>query len=187
MLRIIAGKYIRRQLKTLPGLEVRPILSRIKKSLFDIMTPKLRGAMFLDLYAGSGSVGIEALSRGAKKAVFVDNNRRSVRIITQNLQLCGIRVPEEAEVLPRTVDPRLFIPYEFNIIFAGTPYHDDTGAFVKLGVNTVEIISVLKIFRPGAWVIVQHHDTEKLPGSVGTLALFRSERYGDTVLDFYRA
>ncbi|MDI6757679.1 MAG: RsmD family RNA methyltransferase, partial [Endomicrobiia bacterium] len=90
MIRIIAGTHRGRIVRAPHGFEARPILARIRKSLFDILTPQMAGAMFLDLYCGSGAVGIEALSRGARLAVFADISRDSLDVARRNLDELGL-------------------------------------------------------------------------------------------------
>ena len=89
-MRIIAGQYKGRRLKTLDGLHVRPTSDRLRETVFNILAPRLDGARFLDLCAGSGAIGIEALSRGAGEVTFIENNRRAAQLISENLQHCGI-------------------------------------------------------------------------------------------------
>ncbi len=185
MQKVIAGKFRGRKLKSCEGLEIRPILARIKKSLFDILSKKLDHAHFLDLYAGTGSVGIEALSRGAIKVVFIDNNIKSIRIIKHNLETCGVTDKETVEVLQHNVDLKLRLVDKFNIIFSGTPYHTVDREFIHLGKITLENVSNLDIFNTGCWLIIQHHSTEHMPEIVNDLVMFRQKKYGDTILTFY--
>src|SRR6202042_940882 len=118
-MRIIAGSSKRQSLKSPPpSLGVRPILARIKKSLFDILRPYLEGADFLDLYAGSGSVGIEALSRGAKFATFVDSNPNCLSIIRQNLS--KLQLFDRAKLVRADATKDLgYAGGPFDIIFMG--------------------------------------------------------------------
>ena len=89
-MRVIAGEFRSRVLKTLPGMDVRPTPDRLREALFSILAPRLKGAVFLDAYAGTGSVGIEALSRGASRAVFIEKNRAAMLVIRENLRSLGI-------------------------------------------------------------------------------------------------
>src|SRR6266850_2188720 len=89
-LRIIAGKYRGRNLKSPPSLEVRPTSDRLRETLFNVIAPRIEGARFLDLCAGSGAIGIEALSRDAGHATFVDHSRKMCALVKSNLDLCGI-------------------------------------------------------------------------------------------------
>lgn len=123
-MRVIAGKARRTQLKTVEGLSTRPTTDRIKETLFNMLQNQLYDANFLDLFAGSGAIGIEALSRGAKSAVFVENSKAAVQCITSNLQAC--RMTEQAHVMQmdcieaiRSLSRK---GYVFDIIFMDPPY-----------------------------------------------------------------
>src|ERR687890_1627736 len=102
-MRVIAGKYRGRNLKSPPSLEVRPTSDRLRETLFNVIAPRIEGSRFLDLCAGSGAVGIEALSRGAAHVTFVDRSRKMCGLVEANLDLCG--VPEdETEVVMAEAD-----------------------------------------------------------------------------------
>src|SRR5258707_11359435 len=101
-MRVIAGEFRSRVLKTLPGMEVRPTADRLREALFSILSPRLEGAVFLDAYAGTGSVGIEALSRGAARAVFIEKNQAAMLVLHENLRSLGIGARAEV-VSGRTV------------------------------------------------------------------------------------
>src|ERR1039458_3523162 len=131
IMRIIAGSAKRRGLKSpSPSLGVRPILARIKKSLFDILRPRMQEADFLDLYAGSGSVGLEALSQGARFATFVDMNPNCLSIVRQNLSKlglldAGLPAGRRARLVRADITKNLgYAGGPFDIIFMGPPYHD---------------------------------------------------------------
>ena len=96
-MRVIAGEFRSRRIKSVPGLEVRPTPDRLREALFNVLTPRVAGAVFLDCYAGSGSVGIEALSRGAKRVIFVEKNGRALDVLRDNLKSLGIE--EKATVV----------------------------------------------------------------------------------------
>ena len=126
-MRVIAGKARRLLLATLPGQDVRPTSDKIKETLFNMLNPYVPGARFLDIFAGSGGIGIEALSRGAKECVFIERDRRCHALITANLQHCHME--EDAELLKtdfmaglRELDRR---GEPFDIIFMDPPYRHD--------------------------------------------------------------
>lgn len=89
-MRVIGGEYRSRTLKTLPGLHTRPTPDRLRETLFDILASRIEGAVFADVYAGTGSVGIEALSRGARESIFIEKNHAAVDVIRQNLRALGL-------------------------------------------------------------------------------------------------
>ena len=114
-MRVIAGKARRLQLKTVDGLATRPTTDRIKETLFNIIGPEVYGTKFLDLFSGSGAIGIEALSRGAQEAYFVENNKNAVRCIKENLSFT--KLEQEAVVLPMAVSQALATLDKKNIVF----------------------------------------------------------------------
>lgn len=180
---IIAGKLRGKQLVRISKhIDVRPILVRVRKSLFDIIRPKIEGGVrFLDLYAGSGTVGIEALSRGAEFAVFIDLEKSCVRLIRTNLERFGLL--ENTKVSQANVlDGLDWLRYKslspFDIVFLGPPYPE------CLVAKTLKTIVQAKILSPSAWVIAQHHKKEDITQDY--LQLFRQERYGDTMLSFFK-
>ncbi|MCJ7646052.1 16S rRNA (guanine(966)-N(2))-methyltransferase RsmD [bacterium] len=183
-MRIIAGSLRGKKIKSLPGLATRPLLGRIKKSLFDILGDKVVDASFLDLYAGTGSVGIEALSRGARYVLFVEKETRLTRLIRENLRRCELEKRAkvlETDVLDYNKEGRKFsLPGQFDLIFAGPPYK------LNLIKKTLYIIVKLSLLKKDGWVICQHHFKEELSEKEGFLSLFRKEQYGKTAMSFYK-
>lgn len=181
-LTVIGGKFKRYKLCT-PAKDksLRPILAQVKKSLFDILQPKIKDANFLDLYAGTGSVGIEALSRGAKYAVFVDND--SIAIETINKNLTKLNLLQNATLYRKDISSGLeflksAVRNKFDIVFIGPPYKD----FIIS--KTLQNISKANIVKKSTIVIAQHHKTEKI--ITENFCLYRQKKYGDTVLSFLR-
>jgi 16S rRNA (guanine966-N2)-methyltransferase len=183
-MRIIGGTAKRRSLKSpSPALGVRPILGRIKKSLFDILRPRMSGAQFLDLYAGSGSVGIEALSRGAVSVTFVDRNPLCLSIIRQNLS--KLQLFDHARVVKADAAKNLdHAGGPFDLIFMGPPYHDEKWNALHLTQPTLQAIERARLLKPGGWVIGQHHAKES-PVQDPHWRLFRQENYGDSRISFF--
>ena len=175
-LKVIAGQFKGRNLQLPPALSTRPLLMRAKKSLFDILTPRIIGSTFLDLFAGVGSVGIEALSRGAKKAVFVDSDRNCVRLIEENLKT--LSVSDKAEVLQSDASQPNFKTDKFDIIFIGPPYAMKTLASI--------IEKSAPILAKDGIIIGQHQFREELPEKIVDLVMYRQEKYGDMRLSFYK-
>ncbi len=124
-MRVIAGSARRLRLKTPAGMETRPTTDRIKETLFNILQPHIEGCVFLDLFSGSGGIGIEALSRGAKKAYFVEHNREAVKLIRENLEFTGLS--QGAVVLQQDIFSALdSIREEADLIFMDPPYGQGT-------------------------------------------------------------
>lgn len=184
MIRIIGGTFKRRALKAIPrSPSLRPILARVRKSLFDILRPRLSGASFLDLYAGAGVVGLEALSRGAEKVIFVENDSPTAGLIRKNLESFGLL--ERARVYRMNALGDLgILPKPFQIIFMGPPYKDSDKAPLRLVEPTLQNIWRAELLGAGGLIVAQHHkkETFALPSEDWTVN--RQERYGDTILSF---
>jgi 16S rRNA (guanine966-N2)-methyltransferase len=179
-LRVIAGKARGRRLKSVPGDTTRPITDRVKESVFNILGPDIHGATFLDLFAGTGSVGIEALSRGAQFVRFLDLNRQAIGTIKANLQITGLA--QGAEVIK--IDAFSMLARQpdraFDYIFVAPPQYKEMW---KRGLLLIDE-------KPGwlsedGWVIVQIHPVEFEALSLKNLVEFDQRRYGSTVVVFY--
>lgn len=187
-MRIIAGKYRGRKLKSPPSLQTRPTSDRLRETLFNILAPRIEGARFLDLCAGSGAVGIEALSRGAVHAAFVDQSRRMCGLIAANLDEFGID-EEESEVV--CSEASVFLQRRekvgskqgaLDIIFFDPPYATDYEAVLeRLGDKEEALLAEAGL------VIVEHHKKRDLKEEFGGLKRCRSLRQGDSCLSFYEA
>lgn len=170
-MRVIGGEFRSRRLKTLPGMHLRPTPDRLRETLFDILAPRLDGAVFLDAYAGSGAVGIEALSRGAARAIFIEKHRSAVEVIRQNLKALGLE--SRAEVITGktlTALPRLTA----DIVFLDPPYD-----------HPEEYSSALsEVSAP--LVIAQHTTRLELKPAYGALERTRVVKQGDNALSFFK-
>jgi 16S rRNA (guanine966-N2)-methyltransferase len=184
-MRIIGGTAKRRTLKSpSPSFGVRPILARIKKSLFDILRPDLEGSDFLDLYAGSGAVGIEALSRGARFVTFVDVNPNCLSIIRQNLS--KLQLFDQARLVRADITKNLsYAGGPFDLIFMGPPYHDQAWHALSLTQPTLREIDRTGCLKPDGIVIGQHHAKEPAV-DLPNWDQYRQELYGDTILSFFK-
>jgi len=179
-MRIIGGEAKSRRLRTVKGRAVRPTLGRVRQTLFDMLGEKVVGCRFLDLFAGSGAVGIEALSRGAARAVFVEGDRRAVGRIRENLaetELTGKSRVMAARV--ETALDRLGTEGEqFDIIFLDPPYDRPAAAG-----KTLERVGGL--LAEGAAVVVQCSSRYQPMERAGDLRRGRSRTIGETALWFY--
>jgi 16S rRNA (guanine(966)-N(2))-methyltransferase RsmD len=185
-MRVIAGQYRSRVLHAPPGLHTRPTSDRLRETLFNVLAPHIEGAVFLDLYAGSGAVGIEALSRGAQEAIFVEQVETALRAIRTNLTALGIQGRYALE--PRTVAAGLRRLEEAgrqaNLIFLDPPYAEDHEYALALGLLGNECQALL---APGALVVAEHEKRRDLDPGYGSLVRYRVLRQGDAALSFYRA
>ena len=180
-LRVIAGKARGRKLKPVPGDTTRPVTDRAKESMFNIIGADIEGAVFLDLFAGTGSIGIESLSRGAEFVRFIDLNRRAVDTIHANL--AHTRLVSGAEVLRGDAFAFLNRPVDrvFDYIYIAPPQYKGLWKQALLAVDRrVDWLS------EDAWVIVQIHPREYEAVELGNLELFEQRTYGSTLLVIYR-
>ena len=184
-MRIIAGTYRGRKLKSPPSLNTRPTSDRLRETLFNVLAPRIEGTRFLDLCAGSGAVGIEALSRGAAHVTFVDRSRKMCGLIRANLELCRIPddqaegVQSEAAEFLRTATNEDGEPWE--IVFFDPPYATDYLRVLKLfGFTTSALLA------EGGLLIVEHHHKNLLKDEVGSIVRRRILKQGDSALSFYK-
>lgn len=187
-MRVITGAAKGRPLKTVKGRDIRPTTDRVKESLFNVIGPRVAGADFLDLFAGSGAVGIEALSRGAASCVFVELMTQHLKVVEENLAATGLQ--ERAQLLRR--DARAAVAdldkrdSRFDLIFVDPPYAQ---ALVEQALNS---ITEYRLLKPGGWVICEHHKKDSVPdqvtcpGEAGGLARFRELKFGETTLSLYQ-
>ena len=180
-MRIIAGAYKGRNLKSPPSMNVRPTSDRLRETLFNVIAPRIQDSRFLDLCAGSGAVGIEALSRGASHATFVDRSRRSCTLIESNLELC--RIPEDEQAIYCSEASEFLRQTRsgpWDIIYFDPPYKDD---YLK----TLNLLgSHSDLLASGGLVIVEHHHKNTLPETLGNLSRTRVLKQGDSSLSFYQ-
>lgn len=181
MLRIIAGTAGGIRIKTPDTEKTRPTLERVKESVFSMLQPYLEGAMVLDLFAGSGSLGLEALSRGAARAVFVDESKLCKAIISENIQ--KTRMTEKATVYQADVSKAISLlahkGEKFDMVFMDPPY---SRQFVN---KILQLLEESDIIIENGVVAVEHHEDEQPPERLGRLEKVRSRRYGDTIFSFF--
>lgn len=171
-MRVIGGEFRSRLLKTPPGLATRPTPDRLRESLFNILSPRIEGAVFVDAYAGCGAVGIEALSRGAAQAVFIERARAAVGVIRANLASLGVEA--RSQVIQGSAMLHL-AGVDADIVFIDPPY--------ELEQEYERSLRALGDSR--ALVVVQHAKRFALPETVGGLVRTRQVRQGDNCLSFY--
>ena len=178
-MRVIAGKAKGRKLQAVPGPGTRPMTDRAKSALFSIMGNDVRDATFLDLFAGTGQVGIEALSRGAARAVLVELHHAALRVIHSNLALTGLAA--RAEVVRDDVFHYLATPSQpFDYIYIAPPQYRG------LWIQTLQMLDTLPGWLVGdAWAIVQINPVEYEPVALHNLVLFDQRKYGSVLLCFY--
>lgn len=183
LVRVISGQAKGRKLRAVPGDETRPITDRVKQSLFDILGGDVVGAHFLDLFAGTGSVGIEALSRGAARAVFVERRAAAVQVIRHNLETT--RLADRAQIVRADVFVFLSRPAvdeaPFDFVYVAPPQYRGLWADTLRGLDAENNPLLLA----ESLIIVQIHPKEYTPLSLTNLALTDQRDYGSTLLCFY--
>ena len=176
-MRIITGSRRGRKLKTLPGDAVRPTPDRVKEALFNILQFDLEGRVFLDLFAGSGQIGLEALSRGAKRAVFVDSAKASCGVVLENIHTTGFE--NEAQVMNAEYASYLLRCTEtFDIAFLDPPYYQ---GYIESALKTLPD----KMNRGGV-IVCEHPVDEEVPEQAGRFTRRKDYRYGKIIITTYR-
>ncbi|HXF03944.1 MAG TPA: 16S rRNA (guanine(966)-N(2))-methyltransferase RsmD [Blastocatellia bacterium] len=180
-MRVIAGRYKGRRLKSPPGLDVRPTPDRLKESLFNILQDRLPGSRFLDLCAGTGSAGIEALSRGATFVLFVERSRAAVAVLRENLRALNIIEGYDVYCGDALVALEQLIERgdRFDIVFFDPPYASNLYEPVMSCLGGGEVLA------PGGILIVMHHRKMSLEPLYGVLERTRQVIQGENVLSFY--
>ncbi|HET6142945.1 MAG TPA: 16S rRNA (guanine(966)-N(2))-methyltransferase RsmD [Candidatus Acidoferrales bacterium] len=182
-MRVIAGKYRSRTLRSLKGQALRPTSDRLRETLFNVLGPTVSGSTFVDLYAGTGAVGIEAISRGASHAIFAEQHAPASAIIRKNLESLGIG--GEAEVLTmnvlRAIERLETRKVHAQFIFLDPPYAADVEYETAL-----DALGESPLLAPDGRVIVEHLAKRALPERVGDMELARVLEQGDAALSFYK-
>jgi 16S rRNA (guanine966-N2)-methyltransferase len=205
-MRVIAGKYRSRRLYTLRGLALRPSSDRLRETLFNILGTLVEDAVFLDLFAGSGAVGIEALSRGARHAIFVESHPAGAALLQRNLRSLDIAIHENSvfgskvsggnthrskafagtsEILIRdalaAIERLADRGTRADLVFADPPY-DDSDAYDSV----LDLLGDADVLSRSALVVLEHHHKRQLPAFAGQLERTRVVKQGDATLSFYR-
>ena len=181
MLRVIGGTARGVPLKSPDPKNTRPTMDRTKESLFNILMPYISDARVLDLFSGSGSLGIESLSRGAKEAVFVDNSKNCRNIIIENLK--KTRLEDRSTVIAMDVTKAIKLlssrNAKFDIIFMDPPYN------MNFIAKTIQNIVEFDIIAEEGILACEHHVDEQAPERMGNLLKVRTKEYGETIYSFY--
>lgn len=178
-MRVIAGRYKGRSLKGPKHKGLRPTADRVKEALFNIIGAKIVGADFLDLFAGSGGIGIEAISRGASQVVFADNNSASLKLVAENLQL--LAVDDQTRLLRREALQAIKLlaaeGSSFDIIFLDPPFE------AGLLDQTIAAITASSILKAEGWLIAEH--PQRVVPASRELRVLLNRNYGDINLSIY--
>lgn len=179
--RIISGEQRGRRLRAPEGLATRPTSDRVREALFNILSTRIQGANFLDVCAGSGAVGLEALSRGAERAVFVEQSRRALEYLESNIEACGFQdrsriVPKDAVSALKALIAR---DEQFDVVYVDPPYEADLYAPI------LQLLGLSGLVAPEGIVVVERRSRDRLPAEAGVLRHYRDVRHGNSTLAFY--
>jgi 16S rRNA (guanine966-N2)-methyltransferase len=172
-----------RRLASFKGLEIRPTSDRVREAIFDLLGHHLPGEKVLDLFAGTGSLGIEALSRGAAWALFIDHSPKAVELIGKNLKLCGLEAQGFAlqkDLLKGFPRRHRLLEEKMDLVFVDPPYRK------SMILPVLEELSHLEILATPSTLVAQSEQKEILPACVSRLQMVRSRVYGDTRITLYR-
>jgi 16S rRNA (guanine(966)-N(2))-methyltransferase RsmD len=181
-MRVIAGSLKGRRLKAPTWEGLRPTSDKLRETLFNILAPRIAGASLLDLYAGTGAIGIEALSRGARSVTFVESDRRAQALIAENLAHCGVEgsyaiIRGTVARAVEQLDAAAFGPYElFDIVWLDPPYDEAADAVMA---------AAAVLLAPGGLLVLEHARRRQAPETAGRLARVRQVTSGDSALSFY--
>jgi len=176
--RIISGEFKGRRLLSPLDMNVRPTSDKVKEALFSILGEKVSGAVCCDLFAGTGSLGLEAVSRGAEKCFFCDNAGESIKLIKENVKAC--RAEDRAEIMHSDYRKALSkIEDQVDIFFLDPPYKKD------LWEKSMEMIAGLDLMAPGGIIAVEHHRDKELPDEIICFKKTKERRYGTVVLSLF--
>lgn len=181
-LRVISGKARGLKLNAPKNDDVRPTTDRVKESLFNIINPYIMDSEILDLFAGTGSLGIECLSRGANKCVFIDNSKESINIVKSNIKKA--RVENESIVMnldfKSAIKSLALKNQRFDVIFMDPPYYKN------MFNDALSEIDNNNILKEDGIIIVEHDTKDKFPDDIGRLYKSREKKYGNTTITFYK-
>ncbi len=179
-LRIIGGELKGKRLKTIHGNLIRPTADRIREAIFNILSNSISKVLVLDLYAGTGALGIEALSRGAERALFVDNSNIALSVLKQNIALCGLG--EKAGIIMWNIRQNLncitSIDQRFDLIFLDPPYNKN------LIMPTLVNLNDSGALKNDACIVIEHSVDEPIPADLCGFLLADQRKYGKTLVSF---
>ena len=181
-MRITGGQVKGRRLASLKGLDIRPSSDKVREAIFDIIGQEITVFQVLDLFAGTGSLGLEALSRGASRALFIDNSQQSVGLIKKNLILCGYE--SSGSILKKDLTRGLPWKYslmkkKYNLVFFDPPYGKD------LIPPLLRELIEREILAPSSCVVAESSKVDILPATLGKLQLVTTRIYGETKIGIY--
>ncbi len=179
-MRVVSGNLRGMKLNTIEGDSTRPTRDIVKEALFSIIQMEVPEAIFLDLFAGSGAIGIEALSRGAKEAIFIDSNPKCIAIIRENVKKGKISDVSRIYNTDYQTALKKLQAEKIDIIYVDPPYNKN------MGVDAIEKISEYDILAENGLIIIETDTNEEVPEEIGRYERVNYKRYGRNILSFYR-
>lgn len=181
-MRIVAGTFKGRPLQAVPGKGTRPTTDKVKESMFSMIGPYFDGGWALDLYAGTGGLGLEAISRGMDKAVFVDMDPKAIAVIKQNIAKVGVE--SQTEVYRNDANRALKAlgkrEIQFDLVFLDPPYAQQAIS------DQIQLMQECNLLSKDCWVVTEHDAQVVLPQNIGLLERVRTAVYGDTSVTIFR-
>ena len=182
-MRVIGGALRGKKLRPLRGMKIRPTTDFVRESIFNILADRVEDAVVLDLFSGSGSLGIEALSRGGASAVFVDNSRQAIEASKHNISSC--RLETQGKVIKRDILRGLgFLKATgstFDLVFMDPPYEEG------LVLKTFGLLAHCQCLSVHACVVAEHSHREQIPTKVERFQQIKERKYGNTLVSFYES
>ncbi|SEB45040.1 16S rRNA (guanine(966)-N(2))-methyltransferase RsmD [Paenibacillus sp. GP183] len=180
-MRVISGSARGRTLKAVPGMTTRPTTDKVKEAVFSMIGPYFEGGLVLDLFAGTGGLGIEALSRGMDKGIFIDIEKKSVGTVQHNVAAAGFT--DKAEIYRNDAGRALKLlskrGLQFDLVFLDPPYK------MKVIAELITGMEEQALLKPNAWIIVEHDAEDDLAVTIGALQLKKRAEYGETAITIY--
>ena len=181
-MRVISGKQKGKMLKSVSGMDTRPTTDKVKEAVFNMIGPYFNGGYGLDLFAGSGGLGIEGISRGLEKVIFIDHHYKAIQTIRNNLTACGFE--NNAEVYKndwrRALKARTRRGLQFRVVWLDPPYKNHV--YVKV----LEHISANRLLAEDGVIVCEHATEVKLPDTVQNLEKVKTEQYGSITISIYK-
>jgi 16S rRNA (guanine966-N2)-methyltransferase len=182
-MRVISGEFRGRRLKAVPGDKTRPTTDKVKESMFNVIGPYFEGGLALDLFAGTGGLGIESLSRGMDKCVFIEQNIKALQTVRENVQALGIG-RDRAEIYKNDAKKALEVlagrNLRFDLVFLDPPYHL-TGLYEEVITKMLE----QNLLADHAYIVAEHSTDFNLPDEFGSAKRWRHAQYGDIAVSYY--
>ncbi len=179
-MRVVSGNLRGMKLNTIEGESTRPTRDIVKEALFSVIQSYVPDAVFLDLFAGSGAIGIEALSRGAKEAIFVDLNPKCIAVIRENVQKGKISDVSRIYNTDYKMALKKLQGEAIDIIYVDPPYNKN------MGIDAIQRISDYNLLASQGLIVIETDTNEEVPDSIGVFEKFNYKRYGRNILSLYR-